>query len=80
MQHTQLSTLYTPSGRGPAYRRLPMVMHNAEHTLYEEPCVVAMDLLIGEVCRSHLSSSHRRLSSRGVATLWFTLYGGRLKG
>lgn len=51
--HTQLSTMYTASGEGPEYRRLPMVLHNAEHTLYEEPCVVAMDLLIGEVRRSH---------------------------
>ena len=45
-QHTQLSTLCSPPGGS---KRLPMVMHNTEHVLYEEPCLLVMDLHVGEV-------------------------------
>lgn len=45
-QDTLLSTLCSPLGGS---KRLPMVMHNTEHVLYEEPCLLVMDLHVGEV-------------------------------
>ena len=43
---TAFSTLCTPSSLG---KRLPMVLHNGDKCLYEEPCLLAFDLYVGEV-------------------------------
>ena len=43
-----LSSLCTPDRLG---KRLPMVLHCGENSLYEEPCLLAFDLFVGEVSR-----------------------------
>ena len=45
-QHAEVSTLCTPSRLG---KRLPLVLHSGDKCVYEEPCLLALDLFIGEV-------------------------------
>jgi hypothetical protein len=54
---TAFSTLCTPSSLG---KRLPMVLHNGDNCLYEEPCLLAFDFFVGEV-RQHRVAAHAQL-------------------